>query len=248
MDLAAQAAGIGALAEGTRRRLYDYVVAQPAPVGREQAARELGLALHTVSFHLDRLAREGLLDVEYRRLTGREGPGSGRPSKLYRRADRELAVSLPPRRYDLVGDILAAAVTRAMAGTALPEAVADAAREAGVQVGEAAAHDLEHAPGPDEQPTARTGDGAAASTRPLAALADALRPLGYEPRTDGADAGTAMLLANCPYHALAQEHTELVCGLNQHFVQGVADGRGCGGVRACLEPADGRCCVVARLR
>jgi predicted ArsR family transcriptional regulator len=228
MDLGRNASGIGSLAEPTRRRLYDYVVAQPGPVGREQTARELDLALHTVSFHLDRLVEEGLLDVEYRRLTERSGPGSGRPSKLYRRSEREIAVSLPPRRYDLVGDILAAAVTRALAGTELAGSLSDAAREAGAEVGRQAADEAE-------------GDS-------MKRLAAALEPLGYEPRPGDDDDGGegAMLLANCPYHSLAQDHTQLVCGLNQHFVQGVADGVGCEGVRACLEPRDGRCCVVAR--
>lgn len=228
MDLGSRASGIGSLAEPTRRRLYDYVVAQPEPVGREQTARELELALHTVSFHLDRLVEEGLLDVEYRRLTERTGPGSGRPSKLYRRADQEFTVSLPPRRYDLVGDILAGAVTRALGGMELTESLEGSAREAGLEVGRQAA--------------APTGD-------PVEGLASALEPLGYEPRPGDEDDGgeKAMLLANCPYHSLAQEHTRLVCGLNQHFVQGVADGLGCTGVRACLEPREGRCCVVARL-
>ncbi len=228
MDLGSQAAGIGALAESTRRRLYEYVVTQPAPVGREQAARELGLAPHTVNFHLDRLAEEGLLDVEFRRLTERTGPGSGRPAKLYRRADREFAVSLPPRRYDLVGEVLAAAVTRALSGSELSASVVEAAHDAGVR-----AAGLVDGPeaGPVDAPT-------------LGDLAGALAELGYEPREEDG----AMVLANCPYHQLAQEHTELVCGLNQHFVQGVADGIGCEGACACLEPEDGRCCVVVRER
>lgn len=224
MDLGAQAARIGALAESTRRRLYEYVASQPGAVGREQAARELGLAPHTVNFHLDRLAEEGLLDVQFRRLTERTGPGSGRPAKLYRRTDREVSVSLPPRRYDLVGDVLAAAVTRAMSGDPLATSVAAAAREAGLAAGS----------------TARHGDEGGGAT--LEDLARALSGLGYEPR----DEGGAMVLANCPYHALAQQHTELVCGLNQHFVQGVAEGIGCERACACLEPEDGRCCVVVR--
>src|SRR5690606_13842370 len=242
MDLRSRAAGIGALAEPTRRRLYDYVVAQPGPVGREQAARELDLPLHAVSFHLDRLVDEGLLDVEYRRLTERRGPGSGRPSKLYRRADREIAVSLPPRRYDLVGDILAAAVTQALSGRQLAESVSNAARGAGLAVGEEAGRASRH----DGEAGAA---GRSASGDSLGELAAALAPLGYEPRPGAAEDGgdSAMLLANCPYHALAQQHTELVCGLNQHFVQGVADGLGCHGVRACLEPRPRRCCVVVRL-
>src|SRR3712207_1813218 len=131
MDLDSSAAGIGALVDDTRRTLYEYVASQPSAVGRDQAAAALGLRRHTVSFHLDRLAAEGLLEVEYQRLGGRSGPGAGRPSKLYRRAERVFAVSLPPRRYDLVGEILAAAVERAGGGAALDDALVEAATQAG---------------------------------------------------------------------------------------------------------------------
>ena len=90
MSLRSRASSIGALADDTRRELYELVVGAQEPVGREQAARALCLPLRTVAFHLDRLADEGLLEVEFRRLTGRTGPGAGRPSKLYRRAAREV--------------------------------------------------------------------------------------------------------------------------------------------------------------
>jgi predicted ArsR family transcriptional regulator len=109
-DLQAQVASIGALAEPTRLALYRYVAAATGPVSREQAAAAVDLPLHSVKFHLDRLVKEGLLAVEYRRLTGRTGPGAGRPAKLYRRAERQVSVSLPERRYDLAGEVLAAAV------------------------------------------------------------------------------------------------------------------------------------------
>jgi predicted ArsR family transcriptional regulator len=225
MDLRQQAAGIGALADDTRRALYEYVSSQAEPVGREQAAGALGLAQHKVSFHLDRLVAEGLLEVEYRRLSGKTGPGAGRPSKLYRRAPREFAVSLPPRRYDLVGDILAAAVSRASEGAPLEQSVQECAREAGLDLGHAAAEPLDQ-------------------TTSLPALAAVLGSQGYEPHVQK----DAVVLDNCPFDALAQKHTALVCGLNQAFVQGVADGLGCAGVTACLEPEPGRCCVKARAR
>src|SRR5919107_2620224 len=138
MDLGSSAARIGALADDTRRALYDYVASQREPVGRDQAAAALRLARHTVSFHLDRLATEGLLDVEFHGLGGRSGPGAGRPSKLYRRAEREFAVSLPPRRYDLVGEILASAVARAGRGAALNDALVECASRAGRDLGAAA--------------------------------------------------------------------------------------------------------------
>ena len=112
-DLGSRAARVGALAETTRRALYEYVVGRPQPVGREEAAAALGLPAHVVRTHLDRLVDVGLLAAEYRRLSGRSGPGAGRPSKLYRRSDEEVQVSLPDRHYDLVGHILAGAVERA---------------------------------------------------------------------------------------------------------------------------------------
>jgi predicted ArsR family transcriptional regulator len=219
VDLGRQAAGIGVLADDTRRALYEYVVAQPDPVGREQAASALDLPVHRATFHLDRLVAEGLLDVEFRRLSGRTGPGAGRPSKLYRRAAQEFAVSLPARRYELVGDILAAAVTRAAEGGSLDRALDECARDEGLGIGGAAT-------GLDES---------------LDALAEVLAGQGYEARVDD---GT-VILANCPFDALARRHTGLVCGLNRSFVQGVADGLGCDAT-ARLEPSDERCCVTAR--
>jgi predicted ArsR family transcriptional regulator len=222
MDLRAQAAGIGALADDTRRALYEYVSGQAGPVGREQAAAALGVALHNVSFHLDRLVAEGLLQVEYRRLSGRSGPGAGRPSKLYRRAAREFAVSLPPRRYDLVGGILADAVARASEGEPLARSLRGSARDEGLAVAAAA----------------EGSDQVAA----LPALAQVLRSQGFEPQVRG----DVVVLSNCPFDALAHKHRALVCGLNQAFVQGVADGLGCQDVTAHLEPEPGRCCVKAR--
>ncbi len=219
MDLGSNAAGIGALADDTRRALYEYVAAQSHPVGRDQAAADLGLPRHTVSFHLDRLATEGLLEVDYQRLGGRSGPGAGRPSKLYRRADREFSVSLPPRRYDLVGDILAAAVGKAAGGAPLDDALVECSRQAGRDLGAAS--------------------GPASQQEGLSAVADVLRGQGYEPRI-----GSGVVeLVNCPFDVLAARHKSLVCGLNECFVQGVADGLGCQGISARLEPEPGLCCV-----
>src|SRR4051812_41143047 len=127
-DLAGQIAAVGALADPARRALYRFVAASEAPVSRDQAAAGVGLARHTVKFHLDRLVDDGLLETEYRRLAGRRGPGAGRPSKLYRRSGRQIAVSLPERHYDLAGEILAGAVdAAAVSGRPVLEAVDAAA-------------------------------------------------------------------------------------------------------------------------
>jgi predicted ArsR family transcriptional regulator len=221
-DLSTQAAGIGALAEPVRRDLYLFVVGQAEPVSRDRAAEGAGVPLHTAKFHLDKLVDEGLLAVEFRRLTGRSGPGAGRPAKLYRRSDRELAVSLPQRRYDLAGRILAVAVERAAAEhVPVDEAVRDAARDAGSRAGAGAAAE----PGAD-------------------ALTGALAEHGYEPRRRDEE----VVLVNCPFDALMREHTALVCGLNEHFVGGLLEGLGRTELQACLDPEPGLCCVKLRSR
>ena len=112
-DFDASVTSIGALAEPIRRDLYRFVVAQAEPVSRDEAAAGTGVARHVAKFHLDKLVEEGLLDVGHRRPPGRRGPGAGRPAKVYRRSERELAVTLPPRRYEFAGQLLARGITDA---------------------------------------------------------------------------------------------------------------------------------------
>jgi predicted ArsR family transcriptional regulator len=216
-------AALAALAEPVRRRLYRYVSRSGEPVGREEAAAALDVPVHTAKFHLDRMVDDGLLDVEYRRLTGRTGPGAGRPAKLYRRSAREFAVSLPQRHYDLLAEVLAAAAA-ASVEQRLPvdDVAAGVARQRGRELGSA-------------RGAGSTGD-------PLERLAAVLDEVGYEPRVQGAH----VVLDNCPFDRVAREHTTLVCGLNLDLVNGVIEGLGCRGVTAGLEPAAGRCCVGAR--
>jgi predicted ArsR family transcriptional regulator len=212
---------IGALADPLRRRLYAVVAGRDDGVGREEAAREVGVPVHTARFHLDKLVEEGLLSVDQRRLSGRTGPGAGRPAKVYRRADTEVAVSLPERGYELVGHVLAAAVESSLDGTPLPEALAEAARAAGHRDG--TAYDGQRDRGAGE----------------LDRTAEVLTGRGFEPtRTD-----EGLVLRNCPIDALAREHTALVCGVNHDYVGGVLEGLGCQHTEACLDPAPDRCCV-----
>jgi predicted ArsR family transcriptional regulator len=214
------------LGEPIRRALYRYVITEPDPVGREQAAAAVGVAPHVAKFHLDKLEGDGLLDSEYSRPPGRSGPGAGRPAKRYRRSTRELSVSLPERRYDLAGRVMAQAIAAATAsGSPVAEALHEAAVTEGRQLG--------------DRVNARLGRrrGPAASRR---AITGVLADYGYEPRTRD----DLITLANCPFHALAREHTELVCGMNLDLLSGMLDTCDSGGMRVCLDPAPGRCCVT----
>ena len=99
------------LVDPVRRRLYEHVAAQSAPVTREGAAAATGITRTLAAYHLDKLSDAGLIEAEYARPAGRRaGPGAGRPAKHYTRADREFAVTLPARSYLLMADLLAAAV------------------------------------------------------------------------------------------------------------------------------------------
>ena len=222
MPTPSDVSGIAALAEPVRRDLFDFVVRSRTAVSRDQAAEGLAIPTHTAKFHLDRLVDEGLLEVEFRRLTGRTGPGSGRPAKLYRRTDRELTVSVPERHYDLLSRILAKAVAEATTtGESVGTIVARVARDEGEAWGATLAEPIS----PEE----------------LDRLASALAAGGYEPWIEE----QTMFLRNCPFHRVAQEQTELVCGLNLEFVTGVAAGSGCTGLTTRLDPGEDRCCVSA---
>lgn len=215
----AQISAVAALDEPTRRQLYDYVVHQPEPVSRDDAAAALELPRTTAAFHLDRLVDEKLLDVVYQRRTGRTGPGAGRPAKLYRRSDQHVAVSLPQRRYELAGQLLSGALEQSERSGDSPRAILDQrAYQLGRRLGEAAA----------------TGNGDVRD-----AALRVLETHGFEPRLDG----DSVTLANCPFHALAQEYTDLVCGMNLSLLDGLLDGVGTTGLTARLDPTPPFCCV-----
>ncbi len=222
-DQLSDVAAIGALVDPARRALYRYVTAQAHAVGREEAARAVDLPAHSAKFHLDRLVDEGLLDVEFRRLSGRSGPGAGRPAKLYRRSARQLTLSLPPRHYDLSGEILAAAIDRSVRdGIPITDAVRDSATTRGRRLA-----------------TSLEAPGSAPGRDSLSSAAEVLAEHGYEPRL----VDDQVRLANCPFDRLAAEHTALVCQMNLALVTGMIDGLEVRDVVAELDPAPGFCCV-----
>ena len=215
--------GIGVLADPVRRKLYRFVCSQEQPVSRDQAAHAVGIARHKAKFHLDRLESEGLLEADYVRLTGRAGPGAGRPAKRYRPGRREFAVSLPARDYELAGRILADAISyAARTGVPINEAVTNAA----------AAHGAAIAASATDHPSVADG-----------ALDLAVRILtehGYEPRRND----HTVVMTNCPFHALAVGHTELVCRMNHALLGGFVNSIAPDLLDARFEPSEKQCCVT----
>ena len=220
---------IALLDEPVRRALYEWVVGAGRAVGRDEAAAATDVSRALAAFHLDRLVRAGLLTAEYRRLSGRSGPGAGRPAKLYRRAPREFAVSLPDRHYEVPADLLATTVEQ-FAGPEAPAALRSAAFASGAAVGRAARRDAGPRPG---------------RRRLRGALLDALDRRGYGPlETPSGE----IRFGNCPFHALVGDHRDLVCGMNLALADGLLDGLGDGRLRARLDPQPGQCCVAIAAR
>src|SRR5580700_4126111 len=214
-------ASLSSLDDPVRRRLYEVVCERAEPVGRDEAANAAGVGRALAVYHLDKLVEAGLLTACYQRPPGRTGPGAGRPAKLYMRSDREFAVTVPPREYELAARLLVQAV-EADAGGNSRAALLEAARRLGAELGGRF------------RPGVADLDGVAELHRALAGH-------GYEPRR-GEDG--VIRLRNCPFHQLAEHHRDVVCGMNLGLIEGILAGLGVEGLRPVLDPQRGHCCVA----
>ena len=126
-------AELSSLGDPLRRRLYEHIAATAEPVGRDDAATAAGISRTLAAYHLDRLVEAGLLVTTYARPEGRTGPGAGRPAKLYTRAQAEVALTIPPRNYRLLAELLATAAA-ADRVDAMAARLAEAARDEGAAI------------------------------------------------------------------------------------------------------------------
>lgn len=220
---------VAALDDPQRGRLYQAVRDAAAPITREDAAVRVGISRKLAAFHLDRLVDAGLLEATFDRPAD-SGVRVGRAPKRYRATNAPVEVSIPPRQYDLIGEILLDAVERTEAGEQPVDAVRRIARERGRALGTTTRN---------ERKLGRLGP-----ERATAAVTELLAELGFEPAViDG-----RIVQRNCPFHRLAQHSPALVCGANRAFVDGLLDGLGASRLHAELAPDDNRCCVVIDVR
>jgi predicted ArsR family transcriptional regulator len=220
-------ASLSTLDDPVRRRLYEVVTRQPGPMGRDEAAAAAGVGRALAVYHLDKLVESGLLAATYQRPAGRTGPGAGRPAKLYTRADREFAVTVPPRSYELAARLLVQAVEADTSGQSRG-ALRQAARRLGGELGRGYRAEEEGRGAPRHDAHGDDVEGA-------------LTRQGYEP-CRGRDG--IIRLRNCPFHQLAERHREVVCGMNLTLVEGLVEGLGADGWRPVLDPQPGYCCVA----
>lgn len=216
------------LDDKARAALYTFVCDSATPVTREQAAQAVGISRKLAAFHLDKLVAAGLLDAHIEAVGARR---VGRTPKVYRRSADDVQVCLPQREHGMLADILLGAVIDEQPGERAGEAAVRVAHERGVATG-AAERD-------------RLRPGRLGAERALALTQDVLERQGFQPRRDG----DGVHLRNCPFHPLAEAQPDLVCGLNQAYLQGVVEGLQSDGVIAALPaPAADGCCVQLRCR
>lgn len=224
--LGRDAEALGALEDELRRRLYVFVRSEGRPVSREEAAAAAGISRKLAAFHLDKLVDRGLLTFTYARPPGRGGPGAGRSAKYYEPSDRQIDVTIPERRYDVLGSMLLRALRSQRPGETGEDAARRAAGDAGLEIGRAERQRLGIAPpGPE---------------RAMAVATQILEGTGYEPYRD--ERG-GVRLRSCPFHALAEQERPLVCGMNERLIRGIVRGLGNDTVDVVLDPVVGGCCV-----
>lgn len=205
---------ISSLNDRWRRQLYDYVAAAAEPVTRDEASAALGIDRAVVAYHLDKLVEEGLLATSFARPEGRPG-GPG--------------AGRPAKHYQRGDREFAVTVPARDYGLAA-EVFARAAEadETG---------DMRRRL---ERSAREVGRELAVPTDGATDLIEHLRRQGFEPYADGG----VIRLGNCPFHQLARNHTELVCGMNLAMLAGLVEGLGVADVDARLDPAPDRCCVA----
>lgn len=214
---------MAALREPKRRRLYQYVERQPRAVSRDEAAEAVGVSRALAAFHLDKLVGLGLLKAEYRRLTGRSGPGAGRTSKLYRRSRHQFALSLPHRNHELLARLLAESSDT---GARISPGAEPAARDYGRSLGSRARKRMR---------------GNRETARLLECAETVLESLGFEPyRASPAE----VRLRNCPFDPLSRLYTPLVCGVGQAVISGIIQGLDADLLRVGRDEQPDRCCGV----
>ena len=217
---------VAALDDDLRRGMYAFIRAARRPVTRDDAAAAVGISRKLAAFHLDKLVAAGVLQADYQATGARR---VGRAPKVYRPADADIRVSLPPRRHDLLAEILLDAATSGVPGT--QEAIRQAAYDRG--------HDI----GAEER--RRTRPGRLGAERALTIVAATMRDHGFDPVRESTD---SLRLHTCPFHPMVATAPALVCGLNHAFLRGLVDGLDAPAVTAELAPRSGECCVELHRR
>ena len=104
----ASVTAVAALADPSRRRMYDFIRQARRPIRREEAAASIGISRKLAAFHLDKLVEVGLLRAHFTPAPGVRRVG--RTPKVYEPTEVEIRITVPERDPGLLADILIDAV------------------------------------------------------------------------------------------------------------------------------------------
>jgi predicted ArsR family transcriptional regulator len=153
----------------------------------------------------------------------------GRQPKVYEPTGTPIRVSVPDRRHELIADLFVQAVVTEGANETATQAAMRTAGQRGEELGE------------EERTQLRPGR--LGAERGLTLCEHMLDRHGFEPAREAPD---RLRLRNCPFHPLAAQAPDLVCGMNQAFLTGYLQGLRAPAVQAVLAPSPGECCVALR--
>ncbi len=206
------------LGDPTRRGIYVSVRESAEPVTANQVAELFSIHPNVARHHLDRLAADGYLQGTRGRRSGTAGPGAGRPAKYYEATAKEIAIQYPPRRHEMLAELLVRVVERLA-----PEDGPQVAEEIGREYGRALADQI-------GLPEEKGFDSA------VGAVARAMTGVGFEMQAEPAD--RRLLTSHCPFGKTAADHPELVCKLDQGIVRGLMEAVHPGEVPIVVTPHD----------
>lgn len=216
------------LVDPRRRRIYLALRRAGNAMTKDEVAASVGISRSLATFHLEKLLEGGFLEAHFAHSATEPSRGMGRPAKYYLPSGREVALGIPPRRYDVAAEILTRAVATGVTSASPADRALGLAHARGREAGEQFMA--------EEARGRRRG-----ATR--GEVERLLGELGYEPRSDG----SAIVLGNCPFDALVFP-PYLICEMNGRLVQGALEGCKARGLQAVEEWAEGQCCVVVTRR
>ncbi len=193
---------------------------------KDDVAAALGISRTLATFHLEKLLEAGFLEAHFAHSDVRPGRAVGRRAKYYAPSRREVALTIPERRYQVVAEILAEAVAAADGSGSAHQRALELAHAKGREIGR-------------EFLAERGSRGKAGLSR--SAVARLIGELGYEPRLERRE----ILLGNCPFDALVSP-PYLVCELSQQLLQGALEGCRARRLEAVHDHREAHCCVVLR--
>ena len=191
------------LGDATRRGIYIAAREAPQAVTASQIAEIFHIHPNVARHHLDRLVEDGYLHVLEHRRPGQGGPGAGRPAKCYETTGKEVAVQYPPRRYDLLSELLVRVLERIS-----PEGAAEVAVDVGREYGRQLAAEIGL---PEEE-----GFDAA-----VHAVTKAMMGVGFGITFDATSG--QLVTSFCPFGDTAANHPAVVCKLDQGLVSGLME-------------------------